>query len=306
RPVDCDDGRFCNGVESCTAGTCRPGSDPCRDGLDCTADSCDEAADACRHVPVDRDGDGFGDAACGGDDCDDGRNWAHPGAPESCAGGVDEDCDGRTDCDDETCAGLPECCVASPEVCNGEDDDCDGVQDDGLSCFYLDGIVIRPFVGPACAAEFYDYDAPRADSANLAPDRTQPDTLIVLAHLGAGPCDGRATLIAVADAADGTGGSARFEWTSDPIEVSPIVVEDDRDDCSHSDRLDAGRCDWDWTATTTDGIALGDYAGDFCLFVRVRTPVGLTAIRVLDAAGPARARDFETVFSLCRTTVPAV
>ncbi len=90
--VDCDDADpavhldaedLCNGVD-----------DDCDGILD------DEAA-----LYVDADGDGWGDAvrlACPGSagttaidgDCDDGAVSVHPGAPEACAGGVDENCDG--------------------------------------------------------------------------------------------------------------------------------------------------------------------------------------------------------------------
>src|SRR5690349_24448554 len=49
--------------------TCEGG---CDDGDDCTVDSCDEESAVCRHTARDVDGDGHGDAACGGDDCDDG------------------------------------------------------------------------------------------------------------------------------------------------------------------------------------------------------------------------------------------
>jgi len=69
----------------------------------------------------DDDGDGYIDAACGGDDCDDDDPAAYPGAPddcdgrdqscdgtdgypEICTGGVDEDCDGLTDLDDPECS----------------------------------------------------------------------------------------------------------------------------------------------------------------------------------------------------------
>jgi hypothetical protein len=45
----------------------------------------------------DRDGDGFRDAACGGEDCDDTRNDVFPGAEEVCFDGVDNDCDGFVD-----------------------------------------------------------------------------------------------------------------------------------------------------------------------------------------------------------------
>ncbi len=40
--LECDDGIFCNGAETCMDGTCRPGTDPCPAGTECS-----EAADAC-------------------------------------------------------------------------------------------------------------------------------------------------------------------------------------------------------------------------------------------------------------------
>ena len=43
---------------------------------------------------VDADGDGYEDAACGGDDCDDSDPGVYPGAPEVCGDGIDQDCDG--------------------------------------------------------------------------------------------------------------------------------------------------------------------------------------------------------------------
>lgn len=46
--VECDDGIFCNGAETCMDGTCRPGTDPCPAGTECI-----EEADECREqIPV--------------------------------------------------------------------------------------------------------------------------------------------------------------------------------------------------------------------------------------------------------------
>jgi len=57
----------------------------------------------CRHDPLDGDDDGYAaeqaydGTVCGGDDCDDTRSDVYPGAPEICADGVDQDCDGSID-----------------------------------------------------------------------------------------------------------------------------------------------------------------------------------------------------------------
>jgi hypothetical protein len=92
---DCDDGLACDGVETCLAGSCRPGEAIlCDDGVDCTIDTCDEDLDACTSRPPDLDRDGHGARGClDGDDCNDGRGAVHPGAPDS-PGEDDLDCDG--------------------------------------------------------------------------------------------------------------------------------------------------------------------------------------------------------------------
>eukprot|EP00573_Skeletonema_grethae_P005631 CAMPEP_0201712026 /NCGR_PEP_ID=MMETSP0578-20130828/59433_1 /ASSEMBLY_ACC=CAM_ASM_000663 /TAXON_ID=267565 /ORGANISM="Skeletonema grethea, Strain CCMP 1804" /LENGTH=810 /DNA_ID=CAMNT_0048201083 /DNA_START=53 /DNA_END=2485 /DNA_ORIENTATION=- len=46
---DCDDGVFCNGVETCVAGKCRRDAETCDDGLACTIDTCNVASDVCEH-----------------------------------------------------------------------------------------------------------------------------------------------------------------------------------------------------------------------------------------------------------------
>ena len=53
--VDCNDGAFCNGIETCEPGTgCVYGQAPAvDDGVDCTQDFCDEENDAVLHVPMD-------------------------------------------------------------------------------------------------------------------------------------------------------------------------------------------------------------------------------------------------------------
>ncbi|MFK7992267.1 MAG: MopE-related protein [Sandaracinaceae bacterium] len=158
---DCSDGFFCNGEERCEGGRCEAGPPPrCDDGIDCTLDVCDEVARACRSEAPDRDGDGFFDRDCRGDDglplgrdCDDEDDNRFPGNPERCdADDHDEDCDDTTfgEVDDDgdgefaaRCCNVAEdgtraCGVdcddtrpgvnnTVPEVCNGLDDDFDGM-----------------------------------------------------------------------------------------------------------------------------------------------------------------------------------
>ncbi len=105
--------------------------------------NCDGAVTAC--AAEDLDGDGFAGVESGGDDCDDQDAMVHPGAPEKCDDGKDQDCDGA----DLPCAGLtdddedswplgvdcndddPTIFPGAPEVCDYVDNDCDEVADDG-------------------------------------------------------------------------------------------------------------------------------------------------------------------------------
>lgn len=104
---DCDDGVYCNGLESCDDNFCRLGLPPqCDDGIECTVDSCAHLENGCRFVPPDEDGDGHYDASCRGpddsplgDDCDDEDPNRFPGNEEVCltsAPDHDEDCDPQT------------------------------------------------------------------------------------------------------------------------------------------------------------------------------------------------------------------
>jgi len=63
----CDEGQFCNGVETCVAGVCVAGTPPdCDDGNLCTEDACDPQTGGCVNEPVDYDD---GDP-CTADSCD--------------------------------------------------------------------------------------------------------------------------------------------------------------------------------------------------------------------------------------------
>jgi len=75
----------------------------------------------------DMDGDGYNGPQCGGPDCNDTPSTGysiHPGAPENCSDGVDNNCDGHTDCDDFACFGNPACCVGEGSNCIVDENCC--------------------------------------------------------------------------------------------------------------------------------------------------------------------------------------
>ncbi|MEZ4393878.1 MAG: putative metal-binding motif-containing protein [Polyangiales bacterium] len=126
--LDCDDGAWCTGAETCREGQCVPGAPVvCLTGGDvCVESVCDEEARACRRsfVTEDRDGDGHraprpgtrrGDPDRCGDDCDDDDPAVHPGATEVC-NGVDDDCNEVIDDDAVLSPGGASVLVSDPAV----------------------------------------------------------------------------------------------------------------------------------------------------------------------------------------------
>ena len=71
------------------------GSDTSVDGVDQDCDGLDGP---------DADGDGYVDAAAGGDDCDDTDSSTYPDATETWDDGIDQDCDGEADVEDALCS----------------------------------------------------------------------------------------------------------------------------------------------------------------------------------------------------------
>lgn len=103
----------CASPDSCIVGYCGP------NGM-------------CEYYLRDQDEDGYVDAFCGGNDCNDLNPLAHPGRAEICTDGTDNNCNGVADCFDPACQGGPCGCIPAlgGEDCqNGTDDDCDEASD---------------------------------------------------------------------------------------------------------------------------------------------------------------------------------
>ena len=68
----------------------------------------------------DLDGDGYRDAACGGDDCDDSDPLVNPGGTESCDDQIDNDCNGLIDDVDPACfCALPDLTIECGDTVTG-------------------------------------------------------------------------------------------------------------------------------------------------------------------------------------------
>ncbi|MBI5535280.1 MAG: SUMF1/EgtB/PvdO family nonheme iron enzyme [Deltaproteobacteria bacterium] len=127
-PSACAAGQMCDIVKGCVAApTCQTTadclslwqSDPCKTNIDCKTGTC-------AFLVLDTDGDGHPPIACGGDDCNDSNNAAHPGAQETCDG-QDQDCDGIAD-DGATCPDAKEQCQQGMCACKPQNS-CPGVSD---------------------------------------------------------------------------------------------------------------------------------------------------------------------------------
>jgi len=133
---DCSDGVFCNGVEKCTGGACRPGETPdCADAYACTADGCDEDFNTCRHDYVDE--------LCNDGNVCNGVERCLPTFPfndpaTGCVTGTPVLCDDFVDCTEDFCDGESGACLVRIR-----DADRDGHADRACSLEYVEGLPIE-------------------------------------------------------------------------------------------------------------------------------------------------------------------
>src|SRR5262245_52581106 len=118
--TECADATVCNGIETCVAGVCQPGTAPnCNDGTPCTTDSCDPVT-GCQHAPVPNN-----------TSCSDGNVCNGPETCQSgvCTPGIPPNCVDANPCTADSCSTLLNHCVYTPvsngtpcadaNVCNG-------------------------------------------------------------------------------------------------------------------------------------------------------------------------------------------
>ena len=114
--ADCIDGLFCNGVETCLAGSCQAGTPPvCDDGVGCTVDSCNEAAGSCENTSS--------DSLCGNGLFCDGAETCHP--LNDCQAGAAVTCSDGVGCTVDSCNEAIDSC---------ENTSSDSLCDNGLFC----------------------------------------------------------------------------------------------------------------------------------------------------------------------------
>lgn len=131
------------------------------------------------HVQEDTDNDGYGSVATGGEDCEDDDATINPGVEEAWYDGLDSNCDGAndydqdgdgvmlgSDCDDEDASTYP---GAADAWYDGVDSDCAGNDDydqdlDGYGTDDCDDA--DPTVNPAATDTWYDAVDTNCDGAN--------------------------------------------------------------------------------------------------------------------------------------------
>ena len=160
-PSDCNDGLYCNGMETCVDGTCQNGTSvDCSDGIGCTDDACNEANDACDNMP---NNDNCDDGVfCNGVEICDASNDCLAGTPVTCLDDSlfctgDEICDGGTD----ACISTGNPCQEG-DICNDDQDVCEGsscsnpngVCDEGEDCSSCPEDCISGSGGGSCDACF--------------------------------------------------------------------------------------------------------------------------------------------------------
>lgn len=261
----CDDGNTMDG-DGCAADCTLEGGAPCDPCL--SADDClDEGAacvtladgDVCVAPCVDRDCiDGFRCSEIDGDDVcvPEAGHCRETGDVEACAGGVDEDGDGLTDCDDPDCEGTLSCAGGGEdaEICDdGDDNDGDGDVDcDDADCA----------ADTACAPDAEICDNDRDDDGDSLVDCIDEDC----ADDPACVVDGERCTGGADDDGDGLVDCADPDCSESPAcagaegEICDNGLDDDAD--GRTDCLDTECADDEYCSGTSDERCTGGFDED--------------------------------------------
>ncbi|MGB0716199.1 MAG: S8 family serine peptidase [Phycisphaerae bacterium] len=147
--ADCDNGQFCDGVETCDPELgCLAGVPvTCDDGISCTSDFCNEIFNICLNSPLNSLCDD-GLYCNGAETCDEVLD-CQPGTPVVCDDGVECTVD---ECDED----ADSCAFVADDLFCGNGTDCDGVEvcDPVLGCQAGEPIDVDD--GIACTVDFCD------------------------------------------------------------------------------------------------------------------------------------------------------
>ncbi|MGB0715001.1 MAG: S8 family serine peptidase, partial [Phycisphaerae bacterium] len=240
--ADCDDGVYCNGAETCNAGTCQSGSAVnCNDGISCTTDSCNESTDSCDNVP--------NQAAC-----DDGAycNGVETcSATLGCQSGTPVNCDDGVACTNDSCNESTDSCNNSPD--NGNCDDglfCNGSETCNATLGCQSGSAVNCNDGIGCTD----------DSCNESTDSC--DNVVNNANCDDGVfCNGSETCSAVADCQSGSDPCPGQICQEGSQSCVGCVVDADCDDgvyCNGAETCNAGTCQAGSAVNCNDGVGCTD------------------------------------------------
>lgn len=131
--ADCDDQNLCNGVETCSAGTCEKGTPlVCGDGDSCNGNETCDPATGCVGAPALSCNDG---ASCSLDSCDPSGGCVNTYVPGCCV--ADSDCIDNDVCNGAEHCDAGNCITGTPVVCN-DNSSCNGIE----TCDPTNGCVV--------------------------------------------------------------------------------------------------------------------------------------------------------------------
>jgi hypothetical protein len=147
---------FVTNADDCNddAPTIYTGAPELCDGLDNNCNDVEDEGAVDQNFYPDGDGDGFGDedaeatlscepiagSVTNANDCNDGNGLVSPSAAETCADGLDNDCDDALDCDDSDCDGDTACTASEcPDDGFEENDNIDGAA--AITAGMIDGLI---------------------------------------------------------------------------------------------------------------------------------------------------------------------